>query len=240
MADMNFPATRHSAVRGASSTEPSERARAWDRLAAAYWQPVFKYVQMKWHTDESAAKDLTQGFFTAAIEKNYFAAYDASKAKFRTYLRTCLDGYISNERKSAARLKRGGGVETVAIECDLPSGATLDDFFRDEWVRSVFGIALDALRQLCDERGKQIAYRLFARYDLEEGGRDPDISYPKLAAEFGLPVTQVTNHLAWARREFRRIVLEHLREITASDEEFREEAQALLGVRQESSANSDD
>jgi len=29
-----------------------------------------------------------------------------------------------------------------------------------------------------------------------------------LAEEFGLPVTQVTNHLAWARRELRRLVLE--------------------------------
>ena len=43
-------------------------------------------------------------------------------------------------------------------------------------------------------------------------------------------MTQVTNFLAFARREFRRIVLEKLREITASDREFREEASALLGV----------
>ena len=52
----------------------------------------------------------------------------------------------------------------------------------------------------------------------------------RLAAEFELPVTQVTNHLAWARREFRRIVLDRLREMTGSDEEFREEAKDLLGV----------
>ena len=45
----------------------------------------------------------------------------------------------------------------------------------------------------------------------------------------GLPVTQVTNFLAFARREFRRIVLEILREITSSDREFREEARRLLG-----------
>jgi hypothetical protein len=33
-----------------------------------------------------------------------------------------------------------------------------------------------------------------------------------------------------ARREFRRIVLEKLREITSTDREFREEAKSLLGV----------
>jgi hypothetical protein len=45
-----------------------------------------------------------------------------------------------------------------------------------------------------------------------------------------VPVTQVTNYLAWARREFRRIVLEELRELSGSEEEFRREARALLGV----------
>ena len=42
-------------------------------------------------------------------------------------------------------------------------------------------------------------------------------------------MTDVTNHLSRVRRELRRIVLEVLREMTASDEEFSEEARALLG-----------
>jgi len=40
----------------------------------------------------------------------------------------------------------------------------------------------------------------------------------------------VTNYLAGARREFRRIVLDKLRELTATDDEFRREARMLLGV----------
>ncbi|HEY7924248.1 MAG TPA: hypothetical protein VII62_13770, partial [Vicinamibacteria bacterium] len=53
--------------------------------------------------------------------------------------------------------------------------------------------------------------------------------YATLAREFALPVTQVTNHLAWARRELRRLVLERLRELTASEDEYRAEARGLLG-----------
>jgi len=37
---------------------------------------------------------------------------------------------------------------------------------------------------------------------------------------FGLNVSDVTNYLAAARREFRKIVLERLRELTATDESF--------------------
>jgi hypothetical protein len=45
-----------------------------------------------------------------------------------------------------------------------------------------------------------------------------------------LPATQVTDFLAAARREFRRLVLERLRELTGSEREFREEARLVLGV----------
>jgi hypothetical protein len=45
-----------------------------------------------------------------------------------------------------------------------------------------------------------------------------------------LTSTDVTNYLALARREFRRCVLDQLREMTATDDEFRREAQSLLGL----------
>jgi hypothetical protein len=40
----------------------------------------------------------------------------------------------------------------------------------------------------------------------------------------------VTNYLAFARREFRRIAIEKLREMCASDDEFRREARSIFGV----------
>ena len=55
-------------------------------------------------------------------------------------------------------------------------------------------------------------------------------SYAVLATELSIAVTDVTNYLAFARREFRRCVLEQLREMTGSEEEFRREALFILGV----------
>ena len=52
-----------------------------------------------------------------------------------------------------------------------------------------------------------------------------------MAQQFGVKGSDVTNYLAYARREFRRIVLEQLREMTGSEEEFRQEAQSLLGIK---------
>jgi hypothetical protein len=96
-------------------------------------------------------------------------------------------------------------------------------------VRSLFALSIEKLREECLLRGKDLPYRLFERYELDRDG-DEKLSYERLAEEFHIPVTQVTNFLAFARREFRRIVLEKLREITANDREFREEARSLLGV----------
>ena len=215
------------------------RQRAFDTILASYWKPVYKYIRFKWNAGNEDAKDLTQGFFTTAFEKNYFVAYDSSKASFQTFLRTCLDGFVANERKAGQRLKRGGDLEHFQLDFVTageeyatqlwPSHVTPEDFFQREWVRSIFTLSVECLRRRCDESGKEIQFQIFERYDLaDDGGQN--VSYASLADQFGLSPATVTNYLASARRDFRRIVLEKLREITATEEEFRNEARALLGV----------
>ena len=46
-----------------------------------------------------------------------------------------------------------------------------------------------------------------------------------------MTTADVTNYLAAARRKFRELVLAGLRDLTATEEEFRAEARALLGVK---------
>jgi len=62
------------------------------------------------------AKDLTQEFFTAAFEKAFFDPYDPKKSRFRTFLRTCVDGLVANARKAAGRIKRGGDTEILSLD----------------------------------------------------------------------------------------------------------------------------
>ena len=232
-----FPETNQSAIVRARSADEVVRQRAFETILISYWKPVYKYVRLKWQANNEDAKDLTQGFFANAFEKNYFANYDASKASFQTFLRTCLDGYVANERKAGQRLKRGGDREHFPL--DFVSAAdefashpaapnsNPEEYFHREWVRSMFTLSLETLRTQCHARGKGIYFELFERYDLNH---DANVSYASLGEEFGLDARTVTNYLAAARRDFRRIVIEKLREITATEEEFRNEARSLLGV----------
>jgi RNA polymerase sigma factor (sigma-70 family) len=235
---MGFPATRHSVVAAFRSADAAVRDRAFDALARAYWRPVHEYLRLRLGLAAQEAEDLTQGFFADALEHGRLAGFDPARARFRTFLRTCVDGFAANQRRAARRLKRGGDRRHLSLDdadeagrpLEVPAGVDLDACFHREWVRSVFTLAVDALRRECAAAGRDVHFALFERYDLQgtDDGRPP--TYQELAREFSLPVTQVTNHLAAARREFRRLALDTLREQTASEDEFRAEARELFGV----------
>ena len=231
-----FPVTRYSLIAVLNSGESSSKALAWESLLKMYWKPVYKYLRIKWRKSNEDAEDLTQGFFTSAMEKNFFHSYDSERSRFRTFLRTCLDGYAANEEKAAKTLKRGGGARFVPFdfhqaEIELNhSQYSPDEVFEKEWIRSLFSTALDAFRRKCEEQDKTIQFQIFEQYDID---REPGtkISYDDLSKQFGISVITVTNYLSFARREFRKMVLSKLQEISGNEDEYKADARRLFGAR---------
>jgi RNA polymerase sigma factor (sigma-70 family) len=227
-----FPTTRRSVVLALASADAVERSRAFDTLVACYWKPLYKYARVGWSRTREEAEDLTQSFFTRAFEKETLASYDPARASFRTFLRLLFDRHGANEWKAGQRLKRGGAevhldFDVAEAEIGAESGAvTPEEYFQREWVRNMFSLAVERLHGRCEAEGKLLPFAVFETYDLDE---DRGLSYRDLAVRFGIPETQVTNYLAAMRRRFREIVLELLREVTATDDEFRNEVRALLG-----------
>ena len=236
-----FPPTRRSVIEAVGSIDAEERERALETLCAAYWRPIYKYVRLRWNRPAEEAQDLTQGFFVEVLERELLKKFDPKKARLRTYLRVCADSFVSNEDKASRRQKRGGSVAHVALDfaaaeeelggpvmdpAAIPSPESLEESFEKEWLRSLFSLAVEELRELCNARQRERTFRLFEAYDLE--GHDK-ISYQQLAKDYSIAATDVTNALAWARREFRRIALERLRELCGGEEEFHREARATFG-----------
>ncbi|MGA7991160.1 MAG: hypothetical protein WCC53_07005, partial [Thermoanaerobaculia bacterium] len=102
--------------------------------------------------------------------------------------------------------------------------------FEREWTRSVFSMAVERFREACAKDGRGVRFALFSSYDLEGDEATERPRYEDLARRHGTTAVDVTNQLAAARRDFRRAVLDVLRELTASEAEFRAEVHALLGV----------
>ncbi len=236
-----FPGTRLSVLLAARDADPEVRRRGLDALAEGYWKPAYKYLRVHHRADGDEARDLTQGFFALALEKGTFDRYEPARARFRTFLRLTLDSFVANERKAARRLKRGGGVPDLGLDFDeaesemalaVASDLNPEEYFRREWIRSLFARAVERLRLHCEAAGRSARFTLFERYDLE-----PDIdselgrpTYARMAEEMGVTAVQITNDLFAVRRDFRRLVLDELREATASDAEWKAEARDVLGI----------
>ena len=235
---MSFPATRLSVVERTRSSDEATRRIALAAIIDAYWKPAYKHLRVKWSLDPDAAADLTQEFFTSALEKDVVEKYDPARARFRTYLRMCLDGFASNARKAERRLKRGGGVTMVPLDFETAEGeivtyepsvaADVDELFYREWVRSLLERSVADLERHASDAGRPEMFEVFRRYDLiDEAESRP--TYTTIASALNLTPATVTNHLASMRKQFRKIVLERLRDLTSSDDEWEAEAARLFG-----------
>jgi RNA polymerase sigma factor (sigma-70 family) len=234
-----FPATHCSLIRAVASPDATVRRQAQETLIAAYWKPVYKYLRIKWRLPNEDAKDLCQAFFAQALEKDFFERFDPSRARFRTFVRLCVDGFVAKEQRAAARLKRGGHVQLLSLDFagadeelrlqQPAAAANLDDFFRQEWLRSLVVLAVEDLRHQCASTNKDAHFALFERYDLQGAEAGQTISYLQLGQELGLSTSQVTNYLALARRLFRQFLLDRLRAATGSEDEFQQEVRQMFG-----------
>ncbi len=236
----SFPTTRPSFVVRMASPLQAERERATEALVRSYWKPVYKYSRLRLGRQNEDAKDLTQAFFVQALEKGWLARFDPAKGSFRAFLRLSLEGFAKNEEKARQRIKRGGG--TVALPLDFeaaegelaglepPSSESVEAWFEREWRRELFAAVLAELERSFAASGHALRLELFRRYDVDAAGDAGRPTYADLARDLGIDLTAVTNHLAAARREFRRLLLERLREETLDEEDFRRELRALLGT----------
>lgn len=212
-----FPSTQVSLLEATAAGLSSE---ALDRVVALYWKPVYRFIRLKFYKNNEDAKDLTQGFFAAALQRDFFARFDPAKASFRTYLRMAVERFAANQYAATNRKKRGGDIQFEPVGDQAAATESPEQAFEREWQRQLFSLALDDLQGHCDQCDKQLQFRVFQAYDLADAERP---SYAELAVRHGIPETSVTNHLAWARRMLREFVTERLRGTTSGAQELRVE-----------------
>ena len=113
-AQQRFPVTNQSAIAAARSEDHVVRQRAFDTILTSYWKPGVQIHPPEMAGKNEDAKDLTQGFFANAFEKNHFASYDARKASFQTFLRTSrrLCRQREKSRQAAEARRRPGPFPT--------------------------------------------------------------------------------------------------------------------------------
>jgi RNA polymerase sigma-70 factor (ECF subfamily) len=222
-----FPSTRSSAVADLLSGDEKRHAKSLEIISRAYWKPACKYLRVRWRSTPEQAEDLAQSFFETALRRDLLASYQPGRGRFRSFFRTCLDRHAIDHYRRSHAARRGGGAPELDIDdTAIAGGESPDAIFEAEWLRHLMQLAIDQLEKTLVDAGKPVHAALFRQFHI--GDEAP--SYADAAAQHGCAVSDVTNWLHVARKEFRKIALEILGELTLDDADYAEEAMAVFGI----------
>jgi DNA-directed RNA polymerase specialized sigma24 family protein len=221
-----FGTTNWSEIRRAGLHDELHRTVAVNNLMQRYWKPVYWCLRRKGCSNDQA-KDLTQGFFCEVVlGRDLIQQADQAKGKFRTYLLTALDRYVTSEHRKDTARKRLPSSGLVSLETDdlpeMPAGELEDSpehAFHYAWAASVLEQVLAELKQeYCDtgRPGHWEVFRLKILRPILEDAPEPPLS--ELCQMCGIESEkQASNLVITVKRRFAAILGRVLRQQTGSD-----------------------
>ncbi len=204
-----FQATRWSLVASAGS---GTSRSALEELCASYWYPLYAFLR-RGGSDAQEAADLTQGFFTALIEKDYVADADRERGRFRTFLLAALKNFASKEWAKNRAQKRGGGATVLSL--DFESGEeryarepadslTPEGMYERRWALLVLDRTGEKLAAWFRKGGSDKAERYEALRPLLSG--EGNATYRDVGLRLGMSETAVKVAVHRMRQRYREIL----------------------------------
>ncbi len=151
----SFQTTRWTRV-GLAKESSEDGRRALADLCAAYYEPVVVFLRCELR-DADAARDMSHAFFEQMLGGGRIQSADQSRGRFRSYLLGAVKHFAAHERQSAARQKRGGGLEPASLDeatATPDNGLSPDQAFERQWALTVLARAMDALETECATAGR--------------------------------------------------------------------------------------
>jgi RNA polymerase sigma factor (sigma-70 family) len=234
-----FRTTRWTVVLlSAQSQAPGFRA-ALGELYRIYWYPLYAYVRRREHIP-GEAQDLTQGFFLHLLEHKTLARANPLRGKFRSFLLGSLENYLSTEADRVRCLKRGGGVEFVALDrqdaedryqLEPVDALTPEKVFAARWAMALLGEAMNRLRQEYAIGHKAATFETLKPFLDAGNGKEPP-TYEQAAAALQVSVGAVKTLIHRLRKQYTASVREEIGRTVSDpaeiDAEIHELCQALV------------
>jgi RNA polymerase sigma-70 factor (ECF subfamily) len=233
--DLRFATTNWKLIAVARGEDLQEARQALSDLCAIYWYPLYAYLRRKGYPADRA-QDLTQGLFTKLLEHNFLAGIAPEKGKFRSFLLTALQRYLSNQREWDHARKRGGGVASFSIDGSDAEGRyayepvhelTAERLFERRWALTLLEAVLDRLGAEMAKDGKG---PLFERLSPALLGKGDEVSYADIAGALGMSEGAVKVAAHRLRRRYRELTREAVARTVDGPEEVEEEIRALFAA----------
>jgi DNA-directed RNA polymerase specialized sigma24 family protein len=206
-----FTTTHWSVVLAAGDSASPDSREALEKLCRTYWYPLYAFVRRKGYSPEDA-KDLTQAFFERFLEKHYLKDVLAEKGRFRTFLLTTLQRFLSDQFDRSMAAKRGGGVpiftlEAVQAEAQFdPAAASLqtpEALFDRAWAETVVQNSVKRLRAEYETDGQRALFHGIKRYLSQPAHRE---AYAATGRRLGMSADAVAMAVVRLRRRYRAMV----------------------------------
>jgi len=230
-----FVTTHWSVVVTAGRSDTTHARDALAKLCQTYWVPLYTYVRRRGHSPEDA-QDLTQEFFARLLAHHWVDNADREKGRFRSFLLSAMNHFLSDEWDKARAQKRGGGVPPVPLQLDTAEtryglepadNTTPERSFELRWALTLLEQVLQRLQTEYEQEGKA---DLFAELNPCLVGERTAQPYAELAAKVGASENTVKSAVHRLRQRYRQLLRDEIAHTVAGPAEVDDELRHLFAV----------
>ena len=229
-----FVTTRWTIVLSAGRGDTTHAQAALAELCQLYWCPLYAYLRRRGYAPHDA-QDLTQEFLARLIEKHKLAGLTRDRGRFRSFLLTALNHFLTDEWKRDQAQKRGAhrivSLDAASAETRyrlVPADTlTPEKVFEKQWALTLLNTVYDRLQTEYEEAGKGA---LFAELNFALTGDRSEVPYGELAGRLGMTEGAVKVAVHRLRQRYREVLRSEVAQTVAGPEEVEEELRALLAA----------
>jgi RNA polymerase sigma-70 factor (ECF subfamily) len=162
---------------------------------------------------------------------------DRERGRFRTFLLTALQNYLSDEWDRMNRQKRGGGQQFLSLEHAgnaeagyqllPPDNTTPDQLYDRRWAQAVLEVVLRRLRKEFEARDGSGRFDALKEFLFGDRGQ---VSYAEAAARVGLSESATKSAIYRLRQRYGELFAEEIAQTVATPEDVDDEIRHLLAV----------
>ena len=232
--EAQFHTTRWTLVIVSAQSQAAGGKAALAELCRIYWYPLYSFARRRGYSPHDA-QDLTQGFFLHLLEHKALTQVDRLKGKFRSFLLSSFQNYLSNESQRAHSLKRGKNYEFVSLDLENAESRyrlepadylTAEKIFDARWAMTLLNHVMVALGREYASEGKSSTFQALEIF-LRFGDTRPSPSYEELSVTLGLSAGGVKTLVHRLRKRYSILLREEVARTVSDPVEVDNEIHSL-------------
>jgi DNA-directed RNA polymerase specialized sigma24 family protein len=234
-----FQTTQWSEIQKARTCDEARRQASVNNLMRRYWKPVYWSLRRRGYSIDDA-KDLTQGFFCEIVlGRELIQQADQTKGRFRTFLLTALDRYVTSIHRKETAKKRRPASGLASLETDampeMPAAeleTSPEHTFQYAWAASILDQVLAELRQEYYSTGRAAYWEVFREKVLApilQDSDEPALSW--VCDQYSIETEKkASNMIITVKRRFAAVLRRVLRQHVQSDSQVEQELGDLVEI----------